>query len=90
MKRLMTVMVVMLPLMTSCQSYDWLLYANPPLSGTKEGRQCAHVVFGLGPNVDMSGNQAMQQGSITKVSRVEYHLTSFQGMGKECVVAHGE
>jgi hypothetical protein len=83
-------MTVLVPLIAGCQSYDWLLYANPPLSGTKQGQQCAPVVFGLGPNVDMSGNEAIQRGRITKVSRVDYHLTAVHGLGKECVTAHGE
>jgi hypothetical protein len=90
MKRLVTAMIVLAPLMTGCQSHDWLLYANPPLTGTKEGRQCAHVMLGLGPNVDLTGNEAMKQGGITKVTRVEYHLRSVNGMGKECVTAYGE
>jgi hypothetical protein len=87
---MMMTMTVLVPLIAGCQSYDWLLYANPPLSGTKQGQECAHVVFGLGPNVDVSGNEAMQRGGITKVSRVEYHLTSAHGVGKECVIARGE
>jgi hypothetical protein len=90
MKRLMMIMTVLMPLIAGCQSYDWLVYANPPLSGTKEGQECAHVLFGLGPNVDMSGNEAKRRGAITNVSRVEYHLTSVHGVGKECIVARGE
>ena len=90
MNRLMMAMTVLVPLMAGCQSYDWLVYANPSLSGKKQGQQCAPVVFGLGPNLDLSGNEAMRQGSMTKVSRVEYHLNSFHGMGKECIIARGE
>jgi hypothetical protein len=90
MKRSMVLIAVVLPVLAGCQSYTWVLYANPPLDGGKHAQQCAPVVFGLGPNVDLSGNEAMRIGGITTVRTVEYQTTSFHGVGKECVTAQGE
>jgi len=90
MKKPMLLMAILIPVLAGCQSYTWVLYANPPLAGEKQAQQCAPVVFGLGPNVDLSGNEAMRAGGITKVRTVEYQTTSFHGIGKECVRAQGE
>ncbi len=32
----------------------------------------------------------MSRGGITKVKTVEYQMNSFHGLGKECIIAHGE
>jgi hypothetical protein len=91
MKRPVMLIAILLPLLAGCQSDTWLLYANPPLSGEKVGQQCATVVLGLGPTVDLSGNEAIRLGSISHVRRVEYQMTApFQGVGKECIIAKGE
>jgi len=90
MKKLMMLIAVLLPVLAGCQSYSWVLYANPPVGGATRAEQCAPVVFGMGPNVDLSGNKAMRAGGITTVRTVEYRTTSFHGVGKECVSAQGE
>lgn len=90
MKRLTIVVILVVPLLGGCQSHTWLLYANPPVTGEREGQQCATVVFGLGPNVDLSGNEAIRLGGITKPTTVQYRMNSFHGVGKECVLARGE
>ena len=89
-KRSTIVVMVVVPLLGGCQSHTWLLYANPPATGAKEGEQCATVLFGLGPNVDLSGNEAIRRGGISKPTTVEYRMNSFHGMGKECVLARGD
>jgi hypothetical protein len=89
MKRLTIVITLLLPVLAGCQSHTWLLYSNPPMSGTKQGEQCSPVVFGLGPNVDVSGYEAMRRGGITKATTVEYRIHTFHGMGKECILAQG-
>lgn len=89
-KRLTSVVILVVPLLGGCQSHTWLLYANPPATGEKEGQQCATVVFGLGPSVDFSGNEAIRLGGITKPRTVEYRMNSFHGMGRECILARGQ
>jgi hypothetical protein len=88
MKRTIMLIVTLLPLLTSCQSYTWLLYANPSLRDARQGQECRFDLFGLG--VDFSGNKAMRVGGITKARSVEYQVSSFFGWGKECVIARGE
>jgi len=88
MNRTIMVLLMVLPLMTSCQSYTWLVYANPSLLDAKQGQECRFDLFGLG--VDLSGNKAMRAGGMTKARSVEYHVSSFLGWGKECVIARGE
>ena len=91
MKRPIILLVAMLlPIVTGCESYTWLLFANPSVSGAKQGRECFPDPLGLGRKVDLTGSEAMRLGGITKVSRIEYHVAKFHGLGKECVIAHGE
>ena len=54
MKR-MVIVIALLLVLSGCQSHTWLLYGNPPVSDEKQGEQCSPVIFGLGPNVDLSG-----------------------------------
>jgi TRL (tRNA-associated locus)-like protein len=84
------ILIALLLVMPSCQSHTWLLYANPPVGDDKQGQECSPVIFALGPSVDLSGNGAMSRGGITKVKTVEYQMNSFHGLGKECIIAHGE
>ena len=86
----MIVVAVVVPLLGGCQSHKWLLYANPPGNGEKEGEQCSTVVFGLGPNVDLTGNEAIRRGGITKPTTVEYRINTLHGIGRECVRARGD
>ena len=88
MNRAMMLIMVLLPVLTSCQSYTWLVYANPSLSDPRQGQECRFDLFGV--RVDLSGNKAMHVGGITKARSVEYQVASFLGWGKECVIARGE
>ena len=88
MNRTMMLMVMLLLFLTSCQSYTWLLYANPSLGDAKQGQECLFDLFGAG--VDLSGSKAMRLGGITKARSVEYQLSTFHGWGNECVIARGE
>ena len=91
MKKRMLLIAMLLPVLAGCESYTWLLFANPSLNGGKEGRECLPSdPLGFGRTVDLTGNEAMRLGSITKVRSVEYSVNKFHGVGKECVVAHGE
>jgi hypothetical protein len=90
MKRLLSVMAIVMPLCGGCESYTWLLYENYSATATKQGEQCFPDPLGLGRRIDLSGNEAMRIGNITTVKRVEYRVVKFHGYGKECVVAHGD
>jgi hypothetical protein len=46
--------------------------------------------LGIGRSIDLTGNEAMHVGNITKVKTIEYRVAKFHGLGKECVVARGE
>jgi len=91
MTKRMLLIAMLLAVLAGCESYTWLLFSNPSLSGGKEGRECLPSdPLGFGRTVDLTGNEAMRLGSITKVRSVEYSVNKFHGVGKECVVAHGE
>ena len=90
MKRALILLSMLLPLLSSCQSYNWVIYANPSIGDAKEGQQCRPDIIGLGPHVDLTGNEAMRLGGLTKARTVEYRVANFLGWGKECIVAHGE
>ena len=90
MKRPMMLIAMLLPLLLGCESPTWLLYANPSLSGEKQGQECFRDPLGLGRKLDLTGNEAMRLGGITKVRSIEYDVTKFHGLGRECVIAHGE
>ncbi len=81
---------ILLPVVAGCESYSWSVYKNPAITELKQGRDCRLLVFGLGGSVDPTGIQAMRLGGITKVRSTEYHVNTVQGVGNECVVAHGE
>jgi hypothetical protein len=89
-KSLLLITSMLLPLLTSCQSYTWIVYANPSVDDAKVGQQCRPDIIGLGPHVDLTGYEAMRLGGLTKARTVEYRVTNFHGWGKECIVAHGE
>lgn len=81
---------MLLPLLLGCESSTWLLYANPSLSGEKQGQECFRDPLGFGRKLDLTGNEAMRLGGITKVRSITYDVTKFHGLGRECVIAHGE
>jgi hypothetical protein len=88
----MLIAVLLLPLVGGCEMYTWLVYENPSLSGgAKYGQDCLPLdPLGLGRKVDLTGREAMRVGGITKVRTIEYQVTKFHGLGKECVIAYGE
>jgi hypothetical protein len=90
MKTLMSLIALLMTLCAGCESYTWLLYENPSLSASKQGEQCFPDPLGLGRSIDLTGNEAMRRGTITKVKSIEYRVAKFHGLGKECVVAQGE
>lgn len=91
MRLTMLIAVLLLPVLAGCESSTSLLYANPSLTGTKEGQQCLSPdPVGFGRMVDLTGHEAMRLGGITQVRTVEYRVSKFHGWGKECVVARGE
>jgi hypothetical protein len=91
MTKAIILMAILLPLLAGCESYKWLIYSNPTLTGAKEGQECLSAdPLGLGRTVDLTGHEAMRVGGITKVRSVEYHVKKFHGVGRECVVAYGE
>jgi hypothetical protein len=91
MKRPMMLIAMLMPLFLGCESSTELLYANPSLSSAKEGQECLPPdPLGLGRKLDLTGNEAMRLGGITKVRSIEYEVTKFHGFGRECVIAHGE
>ena len=91
MMRSMMLIVIFLPVLAGCESSTWLLYANPSLSSTKEGQECLMPdPLGFLRQVDITGNEAMRRGSITRVRSIEYQVDKFHGWGRECVIARGE
>ena len=90
MKRPIILIAVLLPVLAGCQSYTWLVYANPSLEGTKQGEECFGDPLGLGRELDLTGNEAMRRGGITRVRSIEYQVAKFHGLGRECVIARGE
>ena len=90
-RKLTLLIAMLLPMLAACESYTWLLYANPSLRSDKEGQECLPPdPLGIGRKVDLTGQEAMRLGGITRVRTVEYRVAKFHGVGKECVVAHGE
>jgi hypothetical protein len=78
-----------LPFLAGCESYTWLVYANPSVSSAKQGEECMPDPLGLG-RVDLTGNEAVRIGGIKKVRSIEYHVAKFYGLGRECIIAQGE
>ena len=93
MKRPSMPIVILLVLLSGCESSTSLIYDNvdPVISRTKQGQECLlHYPFGLGRSLDLNGGEAMHQGGITKLRRIEYRVDRFHGFGSECVIAYGE
>lgn len=87
MKRLMSLIALLMPLCAGCESYTWLLYENPSLSATKQGEQCFPDPLGLGRSIDLTGNAAWHyhQSKEHRVSRCQVSWS-----GQRIVVAQGE
>jgi hypothetical protein len=82
---------MLLPVIAGCESYTRSLgYLNSSVNDAKQGQDCRVLVFGLGGLADVTGTQATHQGGITKLRSAEYRVNTLQGVGNECVIAHGE
>jgi hypothetical protein len=81
---------MLLPVVAGCESYTWVTYNNPSIADARQGQDCRTLVFGLGGSVDPTGIQAMRLGDITRARSTEYRVKTIQGVGSECVIAHGE
>ena len=90
MNRRILLIAMLLTGVAGCESYSWSVYNNPSITDVKQGQDCRVLVFGLGGSVDPTGIQAMRLGSVTKVRSTEYRVNTIQGVGNECVIAHGE
>jgi len=77
--------------LTGCESHTWpLRYTNSLIADAKQGEDCRFLVFGMGRMADVTGSKAMRLGHITTLRSAEYQVSTFQGLGRECVIAHGE
>jgi len=93
MKKLVMLIAMVMPFLPGCESYKSLLYdnLNPSISDAKQGRECLPPdPVGLGRTLDLNGDGAMRVGGIAKLRRLEYQVVKFHGVGRECVIAHGE
>ncbi len=93
MKRPVMLIAMVLPLLSGCESSKSLLYdnLNPSISDAKQGQECLPLdPIGLGRRLDLNGGEAMRLGGITKLRRLEYQVVKFHGVGRECIIAHGE
>ena len=83
---------LLLPSLAGCFSYTTpLAYTTASVADAKQGQDCSAGIFGLrghGPDVTLA--QAIRLGGITKVRSAEYRVNTFQGIGTECVIVHGE
>ena len=87
----MALIAILLPVLAGCETYTWPLgYSNFSITDAKQGQDCRVLVFGLGGMADVTGTQAIRQGAITKLRSAEYRVNTLEGVGTECVVAHGE
>lgn len=87
----MLISMLLLVSTAGCESQTRpLRYTNPLIADAKQGQDCRHQVFGVGGMADVTGRKAMRQGGITQLRSVEYQVNTVQGVGRECVIAHGE
>lgn len=90
MKRPIMLITLLLPVLAGCVSYVTPLGpTNLTITDAKQGQDCRRQ-FGIGGIPDVTGTRAMRLGGITKLRSTEYRVNSFSGVGKECVIAHGE
>ena len=82
---------ILLPVLAGCFSYSRPLgYTNASITDTKQGQDCRFLLFGLGGSPDVTMNQSMLLGGMTKLRSAEYRVDTFQGTGHDCVITHGE
>jgi hypothetical protein len=89
--RLFVLIAMLLPVLAGCASYTRTLEpTNPTITDAKQGQDCRVLVFGVGGMPDVTGTQAMRSGGITKLRSAEYRVNTLEGVGSECMIAHGE
>lgn len=82
---------IVLPLLSGCESYTRILYENPSINDAKQGQECLPPdPVGLGRSLDVYGGEAIHRAGITKLRKLEYQVVKFSGVGRECVIVHGE
>jgi hypothetical protein len=88
--KIATLFPLLVFLFAGCESYVRTLGpTNPTIADAKQGQDCRSQ-FGLGDVPDLTGAQAIRAGGIAKLRSVEYRVTSFSGIGMDCVIARGE
>lgn len=91
MKRQKFPLLMLVLVLAGCESHTWpLRYTNSSIADAKQGQDCRYLVFGLGGMADVTGTKAMRLGGITTLRSAEYQVNTLQGLGRECVTAHGE
>jgi len=91
MNRSVILIPALLLALAGCESHTWpLRYTNSSIADAKQGEDCRYLVFGMGRMADVTGAQAMRLGDITTLRSAEYQVNTLQGLGRECVIAHGE
>ena len=82
---------MLLSVLAGCESYTRPLgYTNSVVTDAKQGQDCRTLVFGLGGMADVTGTKAIRLGGIAKLRSAEYRVNTLQGVGSECVIAHGQ
>jgi hypothetical protein len=82
---------MLLSVLAGCESYTRPVgYTTSAIADAKQGQDCRVLVFGLGGMADVTGTKATRLGGITKLRSAEYRVNTFEGVGSECVIAHGE
>jgi len=90
MNRRTVLIAMLLPICAGCVSSTTPMgYTNPTIADARQGQDCRMLV-GLGGIPDLTGNQAMRQGGITRLRNAEYRENTLYGVGNACMVAHGE
>ena len=85
MKKSLVLIAMLLPVLAGCQSHSWLVYANPPVNGEKQGQECLLDLFGLGRKLDLTGNEAMRLGGIAGYRRLARVAPRGTHLGADCV-----
>jgi len=90
MSKRVVLIAMFLPIFAGCVSSTTQMgYTNVAIADAKQGQDC-RILVGIGGMPDLSGNQAMRQGGITKLRSAEYRENTLYGVGEACMVAHGQ
>ena len=81
---------VLLPTLTGCFSYASPAGpSNHSVNDVKQGEDCTVLLFEIGHH-EPTLIEAMKDGGITKLRNADYRETTFIGIGRKCITAHGE